>query len=183
MNGWPAAAVVFISWKTRRASVCKLRRYSESIAFISRAQLSSRSSGATKKEAKRSSAEGSCVCWTEKWKPVASIPVNALLWPPCFERNSLNELSSGKGSVPRKSMCSAKCASPGMSSGSLKWPARISIAAAALSASGSHVRKTLSPFSSATYRYLRSSFGGARISSSTTRAATLARGGAWRSGV
>ena len=74
-------------------------------------------------------------------------------------------------------MCSAKCASPGMSSGSLKWPARISIAAAALSASGSHVRKTLSPFSSATYRYCRSSFGGARISSSP-RAATLARGGA-----
>ncbi len=31
--------------------------------------------------------------------------------------------SSGNGSVPRKSICSQKCAKPGTSSGSLKYPA------------------------------------------------------------
>ena len=36
-----------------------------------------------------------------KWKPVVSMPVNALDEPPCFCRKALNAPSSGKLSVPR----------------------------------------------------------------------------------
>eukprot|EP00966_Prymnesium_polylepis_P178442 4132946-Prymnesium_polylepis.1 len=47
---------------------------------------SRRKSGPAKKDAKRCSASGSCEWCTAKWKPVASIPVNAFDEPPFFLR-------------------------------------------------------------------------------------------------
>ena len=52
------------------------------MAFISRSQEASLISGHVKKAAKRSRAPGSALWPTEKWKPVASIPVKAFDAPP-----------------------------------------------------------------------------------------------------
>lgn len=60
-------------------------------------------------------------------------------------------------------MCSVKCASPGVSSGSEKWPARTTIAAAARSASGSCTSSARSPLLSVTSRKARVSIGGDRM--------------------
>ena len=61
-----------------------------------------------KKAAKRSMASGSTFGPTEKWKPVASMPVNAFDEPPCRVKKALNAPSSGSYSVPRNIMCSVK---------------------------------------------------------------------------
>ena len=70
-----------------------------------------------------------------------------------------HSFSLGNFSVPRKSMCSQKCASPGSSAGSLNCPTFTSSAAAALSLCVSLTRTTFSWFGSTTPRYSRESFG------------------------
>ena len=54
-----------------------------------------------KKLEKCLSAGRSALSCNTKWKPVVSMPVNALDEPPCFCRKALNAPSSGKLSVPR----------------------------------------------------------------------------------
>ena len=54
-----------------------------------------------KKLEKCLSAGRSALSCSTKWKPVVSMPVNALDEPPCFCRKALNAPSSGKLSVPR----------------------------------------------------------------------------------
>ena len=76
-------------------------------------------------------------------------------------------------------MCSVKWASPGRSSGSEKWPACTSSAAAAFSVSGSCTRSTRSPLLARNHRYCFLSLGGdftSSVCSSTERAAAASRG-------
>ena len=54
-------------------------------------------------------------------------------------------------------MCSQKCARPGSSAGSEKWPTLTSIEAAALSVVSSRMSRQTSLFSRTTTRYSRSS--------------------------
>jgi hypothetical protein len=73
--------------------------------------------------------------------------VYALLLPPFSFRKAEKEFSSGNFSVPRKHMCSQKCARPSTSP-SLKDPTLTCSAAAAMSVRGSLHTITRRPFAS-----------------------------------
>ena len=83
-------------------------------------------------------------------------------------------------STPRWNiMCSVKWASPGRSSGSEKWPACTSSAAAAFSVSGSCTSSTRRPLLARSHRYCFLSLGGdftLSVCSSTKRPAAVSRG-------
>ena len=90
---------------------------------------------------------------------VRSADVEALVDPPDFFTNRLYSLSSGYFSLPRKHMCSQKCANPGSSHGSLMCPTLTVSAAAALSALASLISATRILLGSVMHRYSRSSAG------------------------
>ena len=88
---------------------------------------------------------------------MSSAPVKALFEPPLDEMYRSNSPSAGNRFVPRKSICSQKCARPGHSSGLDIEPTATFIEAAALLASGSEHSSTRSPLLSWRPRKLRRS--------------------------
>ena len=90
---------------------------------------------------------------------MSSESVYALLLPPCDDKYAENSSSLGNFLVPRKLMCSQKCARPGTSLGSEKAPTFTSRAAALLLDDGSLIKRTLMLLSSSNARYNRSSKG------------------------
>ena len=69
-------------------------------------------------------------------------PFFVIIFSPFELKNLENESSPGYNFVPRKSMCSQKCANPGMSTGSEHAPTRTDIEAAAAVDVGSEQSST-----------------------------------------
>ena len=81
-------------------SVCKLIKYSELTAFISRSVLDSVNFGVMKNWARRSRPSSKAGFEQSKWKFVLVKAVKALFIPPFLDMNSAYSFSDGYFSVP-----------------------------------------------------------------------------------